>query len=100
MSDDDLNDSNRSNAGITLPEGVGATYSISLSPLFVNHNGRNEAEGAINYRGRLGRLWSSKSTSINRSYFLDVTSNDIAPSHYYWRYLAYSLRCLVSTNNG
>ncbi len=105
MSDDDYNGGWGANAGTTLPEGNQAIYNIMLSPFFMPRSGRvggiNDTSGAnvILDNGGWGRLWSDTISNNDSAYNL-AFARGIWPSAKDARTHAFSLRCLVSTNNG
>ena len=89
------------NAGVTLPDGNNAIYNITLSPFFFNYSGYpNLFHGNIDGRSEDGRFWSSKASSSNSANDLTTNQANIYPHHRWTRLYPYSLRCLVSTNNG
>ncbi len=91
-----------SNRGITLPDGAGATYNIGLAPIFFERAGSTHSEHTSNSvfgRGPEGTLLSSTSKGPSFAYRLIFNTGATSPS-YHFRGYAFSLRCLVSTNNG
>ena len=92
------------NEGITLPEGTGATYNAGLSPLFYGRSGFSRTDPyMLETRGVTASLWASTSMHGTFSHRLEIGNNNfrVYPSRRdTWRAYGFSLRCLVSTNNG
>ena len=109
VSDDDKNGDWTTNRGVTLPNGVDATYNASLSPLFIVRSGRiridtqdDNIEEHVSSRGSgsyslsrviFGLYWSYG------SHYLSAGTN-VQPSDRNAQTFVFPLRCLVSTNNG
>ena len=105
VSDNNKNDNWNTNMGISLPNSIDATHNIGLSPLFANLIGRaamsGDEESQIRWRGETGYLWSATSARIsNYARFVTLDDETIAPSNHHPYTSGFSLRCLVSTNNG
>ncbi len=105
MSDDDtkLEGELRLNLGATLPDNTTATHNAGLSSLFLNRSGFSRAsEGSmlIDGRGQGNYLRSTTAFHNGRSYFLQVGPDYIFPNQETNTFYLFSLRCLVSTNNG
>ncbi len=103
VSDDNKDGTTNANVGVTLPEGLNATHNTSLSPLFLNRAGDTEIwPNTAMWHGSSG-LFSSKTACAERgAYYFQYEQAKVIPSNY-WnsdRVSAWSLRCLVSTNNG
>ena len=104
---DDSSITQQTNSGVTLPNEETATYNIGLSPLFINRIGFGaigeepaaNRDRNIHDRGQDSFIASSVSSNPSRIYFAIITDYNVTPSYKYDRRLAYSLRCLVSTNN-
>ena len=99
MSDREATDAYNANAGVTLPEGIGATYNAALAPLFFGRVG-TESSGILQDRGLYGRWYSPDAIWDIFAYYLCIYPDTTWPSSKDSRRQAYSLRCLVSTNNG
>ena len=104
VSDDD----EKSNSGVTLPGTVNATHNISLSPLFLGYFGRvydyvvgNVWVKVATGRGNIGIFRAATAAKSNdTTYRLWIGTHSLSPSDQNTRAWTYSLRCLVSTNNG
>ena len=100
MSDDD----EKLNQGVTLPEGRNATHNIGFSPFFINHDGYIDTNALRYYaRGADFIMWSPIARISTIAYYIEVSTQIVYPTRY-WNIgnlnrQAFSLRCLVSTNN-
>ena len=96
-----MNDKQYPNAGPSLPNSDEATHDISLTPFFHTRGGYI-ADTVFSVRGRAGIYWSSVSSSALGSYYDQSDIDAVYPTNTFYgaRIRAYSLRCLVSTNNG
>ncbi len=108
VSDDDKNGRWNANQGVTLPNGTDATHNIALSPLFIGRYGyglpydEKDINATIGSRGMASAIWSSSVFRENSAFFLNFADFVSTPS-LFWagdNISIYSLRCLVSTNNG
>ena len=95
------------NVGITLPGNKNATHNIEFSPLFFARTGRvyhwvNKHVFVSTYRGSSGFFWTQTTQGNTDAGLLWVGIYDdlVSPSHSASTAWAWSLRCLVSTNNG
>ena len=104
MSDDIITDSGYTNKGATLPSSKSATHNAGLSPFYITRNGFNGYENtneAITARGSQGYLWSTSNIQKSKSNYLAIdVANSLPSGNNGHRYFGFSLRCLVSTNNG
>ena len=107
MSDDEVGGLLGPYVGVTLPDDTSATHNVRLSPLFFVRSGQTPLwntdlswwQKVVFGRGASTHYWSaSANNDLRASFFYNIV--DIQSSNNEWRYLAYSLRCLVSTNNG
>ncbi len=103
VSDDDSGNSS-ANRGLTLPEEVGATHNAGFSPLYLTRSG-NANGSNIGERSLSNQLWSNIAHSFGTTvgYYANlqnINSQNTLPSLKFPRFYAYTLRCLVSTNNG
>ena len=48
------------------------------------------------YRGNGGYYWSSTASGTNYAYYLGFYSSYVYPTDNYYKYLGYSVRCVVS----
>ncbi len=107
VSDDNLLGANiLTNKGISLPNNPDGTHNPGFSPFFLVGSGYAYSLIYItNSRGYTGNtLYSSVSSyhsqTVSNIYIGSITSPDVLPSHAWESYVAFPLRCLVSTNNG
>ena len=101
MSDDDKNGAINANQGITLVGDANATHDTGFSPLFFGRSGRgslDDSEKVLMYRGIGSSDWSGNSREQNTAYRM-TSDRSVYPSSAQPGNIAYSLRCLVSTNN-
>ena len=102
---DELDEANPdySNTGVTLPYGADASHNATLSPIFITRAGIVYSTTTIvNYYGKGGYLRAATSKADTAAYYVSFNINlaTILPNNESPRSEAFSLRCLVSTNNG